>query len=34
MGVDNLVDFDFIRSPNKFVVISALKKLFFLKASD
>lgn len=34
MGIDNLVDFDFIHSPNKFIVINALEKLFFLKALD
>ena len=31
MGIDNLVDFDFIHCPNKFVIINALEKLFFYK---
>ena len=32
MGIDNLVNFDFLHAPNKFIVINALEKLFFLKA--
>ena len=34
MGIDNLVEFDFIHAPNKFIIINALEKLFFLKALD